>query len=228
LSLAEFAYNNAHQDSIKTSLFFANYRYHSCFNSEIHLSLIISISVSTKKHVKHFQKLHNELVKTVKSLQNIQVKYYNMKHKRVEFNIRDKVWLSTRNTRTERKMKKLDWKRIRLYRILTRVGTQVYRLELPLSLRIHLTFYISLLEEYYENRLSGHIASPPPPILIDIHSEYKVEKVLDVKYQRNYLYYLVKWKNYLLLKNSWKPATNLQNASELLQEFYTKNPLKPH
>ena len=146
--------------------------------------------------------MYDELIKTVKLLQNAQAKYYNAKHKRVEFNIGDKVWLLTRNTRTERKTKKLDWKRIRPYRIIAKVGTQVYKLELPLSLKILPTFHVSLLKEYYENRFPGRIAPPSPPILIDAYSEYEVEEVLDAKCQCNHLYYLVKWKNYPLLENS--------------------------
>jgi len=78
-------------------------------------------------------------------------------------------------------MKKLDWKWIELYRILARVGMQAYKLELLLSLRIYPTFHISLLKEYYKNRLPGYIASPPLLTLIDTHSKYKVKEVLDVK-----------------------------------------------
>jgi len=179
--LTEFAYNNTYQDTAKALPFYANYGYHSRFNPEIHDKMTTSISVFTKKHAKYFWDLHNWLVKTVKLSQNAQAKFYDAKHKPVEFNVGDKVWLAARNTKSEQASKKLDWKKISPYRIIAKVETQAYCLELPSLLRIHPIFHVSLLEQYHENTIPGRIAPPPPLILIDGHQEYEVEAILDSK-----------------------------------------------
>ena len=146
LPLAEFAYNNAYQDTTKASPFYANYGLHPHFNPELHSKATTSISISTEERAKLLWSLYDQLVKTVKLSQNAQVRFYGAKHKPVEFSISDKVWLAARNTRIEWASKKLDWKKIGSYWIIAKVGTQAYRLESLSSLRIHSTFHISLLE----------------------------------------------------------------------------------
>jgi hypothetical protein len=61
------------------------------------------------------------------------------------------------------------------YKIQEVLGPLIYRLELPLSMRIHLVFHISLLELAPRNVKSTHIQ------LSDETQDnvYKVEKVLD-------------------------------------------------
>jgi hypothetical protein len=193
LSLTEFTYNNAYQDLIDALSFFANYGYHPQFNLDVHGRTTPSVSISMKECATQLRELQDQLVEAVKQAQNDQVQYYDVKYKAVEFNVGDKVWLSTLNVRSERQSKKLDWKKMGLYCISTRIGMQVYRLELPSSLRIHPTFHVLLLEPHQENTLSGRIA-PPPPVIVGGHGEYEVEEVLDAKCSRNRLFFLVKWK----------------------------------
>jgi len=66
----------------------------------------------------------------------------------------------------------------------------------------------------------------PPPEIIDDQEEYEVEEILDAKYFRRTLKYLVKWKGYDYKNNSWEPEENLQNAQEALSDFKRKFPAK--
>ena len=166
LPLAEFAYNNTYQDTTKASLFYANYSHYSRFNPELYSKTTTSISMSTEKCTKFLWGLHDWLVKTIKLSQNTQARFYDTKHKPVEFSIGNKVWLAVRNTRTEQASKKLYWKKIDPYWIIAKVGAQAYRLELLFSLRIHPIFYISLLEWYHKNTISRRIAPPPPSVIV--------------------------------------------------------------
>jgi len=79
-------------------------------------------------------------------------KYYNIDQK-PDPNLQSgvMVWLLPRNIETTRPSKKLDYKKIRPFKILTKIGTSAYRLALPPSMAIHNTFHISLLEPYQEN-----------------------------------------------------------------------------
>ena len=51
--------------------------------------------------------------------------------------------------------------------------------------------------------------------------EFEVEALLDDRIRRNKLQYLVKWKGYPLHEATWEPATHLENARKVLQEYLT-------
>ena len=58
----------------------------------------------------------------------------------------DKVYLLTKNLKTKRGSKKLDYVKVGPFLIAKKRSNLNYRLELPKDARIHLVFYISLLE----------------------------------------------------------------------------------
>ena len=97
----------------------------------------------------------------------------------------------------------------------------VYQLELPPAWKIFNTFHAALLLPYKEMEEHGMNLSEPPPDLINDHEEYEVEEVLDMR-----LYgwwkkhqYLIKWKSYTNVHNSWEPEENV-NVLELVKEFH--------
>jgi hypothetical protein len=59
----------------------------------------------------------------------------------------DKVYLWRRYIRTKRQSNKLDFLKIGPYRIRAVKGPVNYELNLPKGMKIHLVFYISLLEK---------------------------------------------------------------------------------
>jgi hypothetical protein len=56
---------------------------------------------------------------------------------------------------------------------------------------------------------------------VDDQEEYKVEEVLDTHLYGQWKkhQYLIKWKGYADVHNSWEPAENV-NAPELVKEFH--------
>ena len=90
-------------------------------------------------------------------------------------------------------------------------------------MEIHLVFHIYLLEQYYVSTILGKILRPiPPPIEINNELEYEVEEVLDSRFKKKRLEYLVHWKGCDFTKRTWEPAIHLVNACEKLQ-YFTKN-----
>jgi hypothetical protein len=225
LSLAEFAYNNAHQPTINCSPFYANYGFHPKFTINLRSP---SLSVPAAKALAEtLRSHHDDLIESIKSAQNQQARYYDAKHKRVEFSVSDKVWLSSANISTQRPSKKLDWKRLGPFSIIERIGTQAYRLQLPASMKIHSVFHVSLLEPYHPSTIPDRVQPPPPPVVVESQSEFEVEEILDSKYLRKRLFYLVKWKGYDPSNNSWEPVSFVKNASRLVNAFHAKHPHRP-
>jgi len=90
---------------------------------------------------------------------------------------------------TPRPCKKLDYKKIILFKILARIGGSAYKLNLPLSMRIHNIFHISLLELYHNNMLPSQRTQPPAPILIAGEPEYELELIIDSRLHYGKLQY---------------------------------------
>ena len=226
LSLAEFSYNNAQHSTIDCSPFYANYGYNPQFSVDIRQFSKYPVPAA-KEMAEHLKTLHEDLSELIKVAQNQQAKYYDAKHKRVEYQVGDKVWLLSQNIHTERPNKKLDWKRFGPYPIIERIGTQSYKLQLPPSMKIHPVFHISLLERFIESDIPGRIQPPSPPVIIKNQIEYEVEDILDSKILRKRLFYLIKWKGYPISDNSWEPAYHLLHSKDLIQEFHSQYPDKP-
>lgn len=56
-----------------------------------------------------------------------------------------------------------------------------------------------------------------------LNSLYEVEEILKHKIIDNKNYYLIKWKNYKNVYNTWEPESNLLNCEKLLNKFKSDN-----
>jgi len=162
LPLAEFAYNNGYQETIKSTPFFANYG----INPEYEMIGLLIQGKQTKPE--EMTQLHESLKNEMGAAQLRQKEYYDL-HRKSDPNLQsgDMVWSLPRNIKTTRLLKKLDYKKIGQFKILAKIGTSAYKLDLPPSMAIHNTFHISLLEPYRDNRFPSQIKEPPPPIQIE-------------------------------------------------------------
>ncbi len=110
----------------------------------------------------------------------------------------DKVYLISQNLRIKRLSKKLDFKKIRLFKVEKRISDNNYRLSLLATMRLRTyIFYISLLELVYKN----------VQLVINIEAEDKEEKqnvegILDLCVIDRQLEYLVKQLDFGLEDNS--------------------------
>jgi hypothetical protein len=67
------------------------------------------------------------------------------------------VWLSTKNLKTLRPRKKLDWKNISPFRITEVLGPYTYKLDLLESMPIHPIFNVDQLYLANDNLLPGQV-----------------------------------------------------------------------
>jgi len=150
LPMAEFAYNNGYQESIKCTPFFANYGVNPEYQTIGHL---MQEKITPPEDM---SQLHDILQAEMMEAQLRHQEYYDAGRK-PDPNLQsgDMVWLLPRNIRTTRPCKKLDYKKIGPLKILARIGESAYKLDLPPSMRIHNTFQNSLLELYQDDKFSS-------------------------------------------------------------------------
>jgi hypothetical protein len=111
---------------------------------------------------------------------NIQTKEYTNKKRNIELPLKkkDKVYLLKKNIKTKQLSTKLDFKKLGLFRISEQIGTVNFRLELLENSKLHLVFYIALLELARTNILVIINTEIRPEHNLDI---YKIKEILDAR-----------------------------------------------
>jgi hypothetical protein len=232
LPLAEFAANNAVNESTQTTPFFANYG----FNPRLGFEPIPPDNRPAARDAEEFAQrmdaIHEHLRAEICLAQAQHEKYANRKRRPSRrFLENDLVWLDARNIKTARPQKKLDWKFLGPYRISAVISPYAYRLELPASMRIYPVFHVNLLRPANSNPLPGQRQDPPPPVEVEGVEEWEVEDILDSRWDRRgrggrpRLKYLVKWAGYD--EPTEVPADHLTNAQEIVNNFHRRYPAKP-
>ena len=225
LSLAEFVYNNTLQGSTQQTPFFANYGHHPRFDQ---FNLNISENPAATDLATRLSDIQKQMKQSLFEAQEHQKTNVDKSRKEhPNISIGEKVWLLRRNLKTRRPSDKLDYRRLGPFPVVKQINKVAYRLELPTSMKIHPVFHVSLLEPYKESTLPGRVQEPPPPIEIEGDEEFEVSEILDSRIHRRRLEYLVHWQGYDISERTWEPASNLESAPEMIQEFHRQYPQKP-
>jgi hypothetical protein len=115
------------------------------------------------------------------------------KHRRpVDFTVKDKVWVATKNWTSERPSRKLGYQNEGPYEITEQVGHS-YRLKLPEGNQVHDVFAPDLLRKDPGNPLPGQHPEPPLPVQYNQQPEWEVEQVLHSRRHARKLQYRAKW-----------------------------------
>ena len=138
-----------------------------------------------------------------------------------DYEIGDKVWLSTENLKLTRASKKLTERWLGPYDITKHIGDNTLELRLPRSMKIHLVVNISRVKPYKEC-LEGQPTFKPSPVQVteDREIEFEVESIIDSRWKGHCLEYLVHWKGYSEEDRTWEPKGNLSNASDAIKDFH--------
>jgi hypothetical protein len=102
-------------------------------------------------------------------------------------------------------------------KVIERIGSHAFRLQLPPSAKIHDVFHVSLLTAYRPPKYPGQAAEPPGPVeLTDDGEEYEVANIVDSRQhsRTGRLEYLVQWLGYEGTDDhtSWEPKENLSGS----------------
>jgi phosphoribosyl-ATP pyrophosphohydrolase len=145
--------------------FFLNKGFHPRMSFDVDLTK--SISSRERLQMKKARDITAHMQKALKiarkALQNVReaiIKSADKKRKEIVYNPGDLIFLSSRNIKTVRPLKKLDNKMLGPFKILKTVKT-FYRLQLPITIRIHDIFHRSLLRKAAEDSLPEQMNKPP-------------------------------------------------------------------
>ncbi len=94
------------------------------------------------------------------------------------------------------------------------ISPVAYKLRLPRTLPIHPVFHVSKLKAYVRDPVNPH-PTPPDPVLVADELEYVVGEVLNHRFNRRRLEYLVRWAGYGPEHDSWLPASELADVQAL-------------
>ena len=104
------------------------------------------------------------------------------------------------------------------YKVLQKIGSMAYKLELPTTSRVHPVFHVSCLKKVIGDKI------PIQTILLELDEEGKVilepEKLSETrtKQLRNRVIteYLIKWKNLPIEDSTWEDESFIQKHPQLI------------
>ena len=114
------------------------------------------------------------------------------------------------------------------FKIIQKISSHAYKLELPPSFKIHPVIHIRYLSKAIStDRFSARNPNPGPEIVMhDGSVEFEVESILKHrirKYGRgSRLEYLIHWKGYQSDDDTWEPVRNLTNCPDIYFQSITR------
>ena len=136
----------------------------------------------------------------------------------------DLVLLSTKNINLKNPgSRKLLPKRVGPFKVVQKIGSAAYRLELPDTMKaLHPVFHAALLTKYVP---SGTVQPPPPIVLDDGDVLWRVETLLDRRERKRgrkkLVEYLVKWHGFGHEHNTWEPESNIADP-DLITDYQVR------
>jgi len=189
LKLAEFVVNNKVHTATKVSPFMANY------GKELRMGGDIRKRGKVEKateFVERMKKVHEEAGAALKKAQEDMKRQADRGRRETEdWKKGDKVLLSTKDlVFKERLVRKLVDRYVGPYTIEEVVSTNVVKLQLPTSMRIHLVVNVSQIVRY-KKQVEGQKKEEGKPIEIEGVKEWEIEKILNKRKIREVDKYLV-------------------------------------
>jgi hypothetical protein len=225
LPVVEFALNNRYHSALKTTPFYANYGYHPHIGS---LPRIQSPIESVEDFVDHLHQVQKNTEQSLERAAEDMKKFYD-RHRgsTPEFEIGQKVLLDNGDLALNRPSRKLAERYSGPFEITEKIGTHAYRLKLPDYWKnVHPVWNVSKIHPYNEDPKNPNHPRPPPDV-IEGEPEWEVEQILDAKFAHGNLKFLVKWLGWPDSENSWQDEIDLENAPEVIADFYKKFPGAP-
>lgn len=126
--------------------------------------------------------------------------------------------------------RKLSQQRVGPFKIIKKVGSLAFKLDLPPTMRIHPIISVAQLEPAASNTSKDpygrKINAEPPPVRNE-SDKYQVERVLGKRKLWNKPHYLIKWANWGNEHNAWYAVDDLNDCQDLIQEYEARRAKHP-
>lgn len=236
LPMAEFAINNSVSASTGVTPFFSNKGYHPRMSFDPQ-PVVPRVSGPAKKSRQRADDIATKMIAVWEHLREntalAQLRMEEFANRKRSYSpnyqVGNKVYLSTKNIKTVRPSKKLDDKAIGPFTIIRRHGVASYELDLPKSMKIHPVFHSSLLKLDPDNPLPGQQQVKQGPVFVDDEGEeeWEVKKILDSKLYYGKLQYKADWVGQPP-DPTFYDATVFDNAKGLIDDFHLQYPRRPN
>jgi hypothetical protein len=226
LPIAEFQYNNHVHSATQATPFMVDTGRTPRMGFE---PVARSRLESVNEFVSRMKSATDEARAALSKAKDEMARYYNrLRTPAPDFKPGDRVFLDSSDLRTTRPSKKFAHRFVGPYKVVRKVGRGAYRLELPQSMsRLHPVFSVVKLMLAPEDPIVGRQHEPPPdPVIVEGQEEYEVEEVLDSRFFRRRLQFLVKWKGYGYEERQWTDERDV-HAPDLVAQFYRNHPGAP-
>jgi len=194
LAAAEFAVNNKVHMATKVSPFMVNYGKELRMGGDIRRKGKVERAT---EFVERMKKVHEEAEAALKKTQEEMKRYADRSRKETEkWEKGDWMLLSTEDlVFKERPTKKLMERYVGPYTIEEVVSSNMVKLQLPSSMRIHPVVNISQIVQYKE-QVKGQKKEERKLIEVEGVEEWEVEKILNKKKMRRVEKDLIRWKGF--------------------------------
>jgi hypothetical protein len=222
LPLAEWWYNTSFHTATKMTPFMALYGYHP---PSITSSLKEKSKVqAVEDHIENQQQVLQILKDNLTMAQNRMKQQADQHRSERSFEVGDWVFLRLQpykqmSLKQAKKDNKLSPKYYGPYKVLQKIGTMAYKLELPASSRVHPVFHVSCLKKVIGDKI------PVQTILPELDEEGKMilepEAITDTRIRqlrnRSISEYLIKWRKLPAEDSTWEDESFIQKHPELLK-----------
>lgn len=225
--MTEFTANNNDSVSTNISSFFVNYEFHlwMSFDWLLNMTELWTTRERIQREKADFIAVKmNELWDFLKDETNMtqtKMKVFtnNWHSMTLRYKVSDMIWLFTKNIWTEQPLKKLNHKMKGSFRIVRKVYTSSYELELSASMKTHWVFHSLLLWLNLNDLLLNQTPEPVSSVIVNDKEEWEVDNILNSRLHYERLQYQVKWHE-IDVNWTWYNAESFEHSPELIRAFH--------
>ena len=232
LPLLELAVNSTKQASTGYSPFFMLYGREAVLPIDVMMKtkVVTGQNPAADKLAEELKNVWGKAIKSMEKAQQRQGEAVNKKRREVNFEVGDRVLLSTRHikmvgSKQLKRSVKFAEKFIGPYTIRKVVNANAYTLELPEQFQMHPTVNVTQLKRYVDG--SSQFPSRkvkqarPEAVVLDDNGtgEWEVEKIVAERGKGKKLQYLVKWTGYPQWEATWTKEVDVRGAKTAVEEF---------